>query len=42
MNEIDQLFKEADEICKRIGARDYDHAIEILEKRKGIPYVTNN
>ena len=34
MSEIDQVIQEAEEICKRIGARDFDEAIAMLEAKQ--------
>ena len=34
MNEIDLLLQEANDICTKLGAKDYNQCIQILEKKE--------
>jgi len=34
IKEFQEIIEEAEAICKRIGAEDFDEAIRILEERK--------
>lgn len=33
----EDVIKEAEEICKKIGAKDFDHALKILKKQEKDP-----